>query len=374
MALTAFILILIIAIYSLSISFFSSGLKPLRRSGNQKPDSLLPVSILIPFKNERSSLPHLVNDLIAQTYPIEMMDIVFVNDHSEDGSQIIFESLSRNQFAISCLDLPEGKRGKKEALAYGIQHAAHEWIIQIDADCRIEPAFVASHMAFLEKNPSDLVAGLVTTRNVSGRFLEHFERLDLLSLAGVGAASFHFGRPMICSGANLAYSKDLYLNSRPFDPSGRLASGDDMFLMIGARKLGRTLSYNLNADSVVRTAPVLSLRSFLAQRHRWGGKTMHYRMPDIQVLAILVVLTNLSMLLFPLGLILLPELWPWFLGTWLAKTTADFILLYRITGYTQQRGSMWMFLPVSLVYYPVFLLILISLMTRRPAWKGQHIS
>lgn len=101
---------------------------------------------------------------------------------------------------------------------------------------------------------------------------------------------------------------------------------------------------------------------------------MQYKMPDIQMLAILVVLTNLSMLLFPLGLIMLPELWPWFLGTWFAKTTADFILLYRITGYTQQRGSMWMFLPVSLVYYPVFLLIIISLMTRRPAWKGQHIS
>jgi len=373
MALTAFILILIVSLYTLSIGFFSSGLKSPNRSGNHNPVLPLSVSILIPFKNERSALPHLVNDLLAQSYPVEMMDIIFVNDHSDDGSQIIFESISRKQSAISCLNLPEGKLGKKEALAYGVQHAAYEWIIQIDADSRIGPGFVASHMAFLEKNPSDLVAGLVTTGNSSGGFLEHFERLDLLSLAGVGAASFQFGKAMMCSGANLAYSRDLYLKSRPFDPSEKLASGDDMFLMIGARKLGMTLSFNLNENSVVRTAPVPNLRSFLAQRHRWGGKTGQYKMPDIQVLAILVVLTNLSVLLFPLGLILFPGLWLWFLGTWLAKTTADFILLYRITGFTQQRESMRMFLPVSLVYYPVFLLIIISLMTRQSAWKGKII-
>lgn len=373
MALLAFIVILIVSLYTLSIFFSVFGLNKMSRSRTQDPVHPLPVSILIPFKNERKSLPHLLNDLLAQTYPVELMDIVFINDHSKDGSQAIFESISSTKTSICCLDLPEEKGGKKDALAFGIQHAANDWIIQIDADCRIGPAFVASHMAYLEKHPSDLVAGPVTTGKASGGFLEHFERLDLLSLVGVGAASFFFGRPMMCSGANLAYSKDLYKQTRSFDPSDQLASGDDMFLMIGARKLRRTLGYNLSEDVVVRTAPAPNLRSFLAQRHRWGAKTSQYKMPDIQLLAILVVLANLSVLLFPLGLFFFPELWPCLLGVWIAKTMADFLLLYRITGFTHQRKSMQLFLPVSLVYYPLYLVIVLSLLLKKSTWKKEGI-
>jgi len=341
----------------------------MKRSGTKEPKILLPVSILIPFRNERSTLPHLVNDLLAQSYPAEMMDVIFVNDHSDDGSPVLFESVSNIRKEFTCLSLPQGKQGKKDALAYGIQHATHDWIIQIDADCRIGSGFVASQMAFLERNPSDLVAGLVTTENSSGGFLEHFERLDLLSLAAVGAASFYYGRPMMCSGANLAYSKELYSKTRPYDPSGQLASGDDMFLMIGARMLGKTLSFNLMEESVVRTAPVSKLQTLIHQRIRWGAKTTQYKMPDIQLMAILVALSNLSVLLFPLGLFLIPGLWPYLLGAWIAKTGADFSLLFRITAYTKQRKSMRMFLPASLVYYPVFLGIIISLLFKQPTWK-----
>jgi len=378
MALPVFIVLLIVSLYILFILGFTCGLYRMKGPGikNQEipdPENASQVSILVPFKNERKSLPHLINDLLTQTYPAERMQILFINDHSEDGSRIIFDSLTGKEKLISCLDLPETKNGKKDALAYGIDHAASEWIIQIDADCRIGPDFVTSHMAFHARYPSDLVAGLVTTAHAGGGFLEHFERLDLLSLAGVGAASFYLGRAMMCSGANLAYAKELYSATRTYDPSNQLASGDDMFMMIGARKLGSMLSFNLEGDSVVRTTPVSNLPDFLNQRLRWGAKTTKYKMPDIQLLAILVALTNLSVLLFPLGMIIYPEHWLCFLGTWIAKTGADFILLYKITGYTGQRKSMKFFLPVAMAYYPVYLLLIIRLFFRQPVWKGDRI-
>ena len=65
------------------------------------------------------------------------------------------------------------------------------------------------------------MAGLVTTRKDQGWLFEAFERLDLLGLVGFGAGSFHFRRAIMCNGANLAYSKDLYLESRQFDPVGK---------------------------------------------------------------------------------------------------------------------------------------------------------
>lgn len=378
MALSALVILLIVSIYTLFILTFLFRLtrtKTGRTKGHEPldPESEWKVSILVPFRNEQKFLPHLLTDLLAQTYPADQMEILFINDHSEDGSGILFDSVSGRDIKISCLDLPEGRSGKKEALAYGIAHAANPWILQLDADCRIDSGFVGSHMAFQAQSSSDLVAGLVTTTQAKGGFLEHFERLDLLSLAGVGAASFQLGRAMMCSGANLGYAKELFVETRKFDPSHQHASGDDMFLMIGARKLGKTLSFNLAPDSVVRTAPVSNLLSFFDQRIRWGAKTIHYHMPDIQALAILVALTNLSVLLFPLGIIFYPALWPCFLGTWMAKTVADFLFLYKVTGYTGQRKSMAFFLPVSLAYYPVYLLLILSMFFRRPSWKGGRL-
>ena len=235
--------------------------------------------MIIPFRNEEERISELVEDLLKQSYPEDQFEVIFVNDHSQDGSKALLKSLISTNPHFICLDMPQERSGKKEALYFAVQHTRSEWIIQTDADCRLGPHFIASHMAFHEAHPSDMVAGLVTTRNESGSFLESFERLDLLSLVGVGAGSFHFGRPMMCNGANLAYSKDLFLTTRQFDPAKEYPQGDDMFLMIGARKLGKKLSYNASRrESMVETWPVRSPGELIRQRIRWGSKALHYKM------------------------------------------------------------------------------------------------
>jgi cellulose synthase/poly-beta-1,6-N-acetylglucosamine synthase-like glycosyltransferase len=252
-----------------------------------------------------------------------------------------------------------------------MEHASQSWIIQLDADCRIHPDFVSAHVAFLEEYPSDLVAGLVTTDSQKGGFLEHFERLDQLSLMGVAAASFQLGRAMMCSGANLAYSRELYDQTRSFDPSAQLASGDDMFLLIGARKLGKVLSFNLEKYAVVRTSPAGNLKSLLEQRARWGAKSTRYRMLDIQLLALLVVLTHISVWLVPLWMVLYPMLWPYFLGAWIIKSGVDYLLLYITSLLAGQRKSLNYFLPSTLLYYPLYLLVFVRMIFKQPAWKGK---
>jgi cellulose synthase/poly-beta-1,6-N-acetylglucosamine synthase-like glycosyltransferase len=314
-------------------------------------------------------LPLLVHDLKAQSYPKSLYEIIFVDDHSDDESGKLLDSMISRESGFSCLKLPSEKEGKKAALYHGIQHASHDRLIQVDADCRVGRHFIASHMTFFEKHPSDLVAGLVNTSKGEGGFLEVFERLDLLALAGTGAGSFGIGRPMMCSGANLGYSRELYTATRSFDPVETTESGDDMFLMIGARKLQRTLAFNTANEASVETAPVHSLRALLVQRIRWGAKSTRLRMADIQLLAILVTLTNLTLLMMPLWFFLYTGEWPWLAGAWILKSLADFILLFRISGLSNQRTGLFWFLPVSLAYYPVFFLTLVGILLGRSRWK-----
>lgn len=361
----------IVFLYSLVIILLTVGIGRLKMDHALYEESSSPVTIIIPFRDEIDQLPDLVMDLLQQSYPSNQFEVIFVNDHSRDGSRSMLNTLINKTSHLLCLDLPKNRIGKKEALLYAVQHAKSEWIIQTDADCRLGPDFIASHMAFHQAHPSHLVAGLVTSRKRGGGFLESFERLDMLGLVGAGAGSFHFGRPLMCSGANLAYSKELFLETRPFDPADGVASGDDMFLMIGARKLRRSLSYNAARESMIQTQPVSTLGELIQQRIRWGSKSQHYHMTDIQTLALIVVFTNLLMLVLPLLIIAASGYWPWLLSAFLVKTIADFSLLFRITGLTGQRRSLWAFLPSALLYYIYQGVILAGMLFRPLGWKGR---
>lgn len=369
MALPVFIIVSCIACYSLVIFLFSSGLRKESLSQAKEKGSSLKVSVIIAFHNEVENLPFLVKDLLAQNYPSVLFEVVFVDDHSSDGSLSLLDSLVSGVPNFSQLpSLPENS-GKKAALNYGIQHAAYDRLIQVDADCRLGPQFIASHMNFLEKHPSDLVAGFLKSTRNRGGFLEAYESLDLMALLGTGAGSFALGRPMMCSGANLSYSRDLYMETRVFDPVEVTQSGDDMFLMIGARKLKRTISFNTSYEACVKTTPVSSFRALLLQRMRWGAKTTRYGMADIQMLAILVALSNFTILLMPIWILLFTDVWPCLLGAWIVKTLVDFSLIYKVAGLCRQRRSLLWFLPVSLAYYPVFFLSMVGSVLGISRWK-----
>jgi cellulose synthase/poly-beta-1,6-N-acetylglucosamine synthase-like glycosyltransferase len=369
MSLPVIILLLIVYGYTLLILLFTLEIEKDPDPSMELLETRSFVSVVVPFRNEEEHLPGIVEDFTRQNYPVDKMEIIFVDDHSGDGSASILKSVIDNNVQFRCLSLSPGKTGKKNALGYGIENARHERIIQVDADCRLDPGFISAHMAFLEKHPADLVAGFVTTRMEGGNFLEVFDRLDILSLIGSGAGSFSLGRPMMCSGANLSYSRKLYRETRSFDPEDTIASGDDMFLMIGARKLGRTLSFISSRESIVRTAPQKDLRSLLTQRIRWGSKAGKLRMPDIQLLALLVVLTNISIILMPVWIILFSSWWPWLAGAWVMKTLADFVLLFRMTGICGSRRDLYMFPPVSLLYYPYFMAAVLGALWVKPKWK-----
>jgi cellulose synthase/poly-beta-1,6-N-acetylglucosamine synthase-like glycosyltransferase len=369
MALPVLILLLIVYGYMLLMFLFYLEIGPDPDSGRDLTEHTRGVSVVVPLRNEEDQLPGLLDDFARQSFPEELHEVIFVDDHSTDASASILAKWTVAYPRFRYLRLSPGTSGKKSALSYGIQHAEHDWIIQVDADCRLDPGFISAHITFLEEHPSDLVAGIVTTGNGNGSFMESFERLDILALAGSGAGSFSLGRPMMCSGANLAYSKKLHEETRSFDPESTVASGDDMFLMIGARKLGKTLSFITDRKSIVRTKPQKDLRSLIAQRIRWGSKTPRYKMLDIQLLALLASLCNISILLMPLWIILFSMWWPWLAGAWVLKTLADFMLLFRMTGISGSRSDLKRFLPVSLLYYPYFLVTVLGALRGRTVWK-----
>jgi hopene-associated glycosyltransferase HpnB len=97
------------------------------------------VDIIIPARNEASTLPQTLSSLLTQHYP-GMWRIILVDDHSEDGTadrarHIASElNLSPRLSVISAPDLSSGWSGKLSAMQAGMVQGSSEYILFTDAD------------------------------------------------------------------------------------------------------------------------------------------------------------------------------------------------------------------------------------------------
>jgi len=99
----------------------------------EQPRSI-PVSVIIPARDEEHNLPALLASLISQNPPPE--EILVVDDGSTD--QTVELARSAGARVIASLPLPSGWRGKAWACQQGADAAAHDTLIFMDADTRFE--------------------------------------------------------------------------------------------------------------------------------------------------------------------------------------------------------------------------------------------
>lgn len=105
---------------------------------NRSGVTYLSVSIVIPARNEESNLPHILNDLMNQTYPIH--EIICVDDGSTDGTPDIINKYKNMGLVkikgIGVEKLPKGWKGKAWACQNGARAADGELLLFIDSDVR----------------------------------------------------------------------------------------------------------------------------------------------------------------------------------------------------------------------------------------------
>jgi hypothetical protein len=175
----------------------------------------------------------------------------------------------------------------------------------------------------------------------------------------------------MCSGANLSYSKAFYNEAKQFDKRDNTPSGDDMFMLIAAKKQDIATAWLKSKKAVVYTHPTGSLKLFLQQRIRWGSKAKYYIDKDILWIALLVTLTNILLLLSPVFICLWREIWVVVTLGFGIKIIADFLLLSSITKFLNQSSILRLYLPVAVLYYFYFVYVAIASLFRGVIWKGR---
>ncbi len=352
----AIVFFLILGVYVIFIAQLIWGFGKVKSFERNDAHPKTAFSIIVPFRNEAKNLPKLLQSISDLKYPKELFELILVDDFSKDNSERVYINWRLQNGAIETTLLENLRLSyspKKDAIMRAVPIIKHEWIITTDADCTVNENWLLTLDNFIQQNKNtEMVVGAVVYKTKNNWF-HQFQQLDLLSLQGTTIGSFGMGKPFMCNGANFAYTKKLYTKLGGFGGITDTASGDDVMLLQKAvQQHSDKVQYLKNKSSIVKTKPENDLFKLFMQRVRWASKTTSYKNVYAKVLAVVVLLMNVSLVLGSWLLALGFFDWRLLLLGFSIKYVVDYILLFQSNLYL--RNGSFLFPIASSLVYPVF--------------------
>jgi glycosyltransferase involved in cell wall biosynthesis len=123
------------------------------------PHGVPEVSIIVPARNEESSLAACLQSLITQqgVQTGAAFEIIVVDDGSVDRTREIAQSFAGVR-VISPAPSPPGWTGKNNAVIAGVQQARGEWLLFTDADTVHRPGSLANALDEAKRERADLLS------------------------------------------------------------------------------------------------------------------------------------------------------------------------------------------------------------------------
>lgn len=331
------------------------------------------VSILIPVRNESERLPALFTCLEALTYP--NLEVLFTNDFSEDNSVELLENAvatARARGADWRL-LHSRTAGKKSAQTTAVLAATGELVVSTDADCTFNPDWIERLTAPFADPLILLVAGPVMTAPIPKPVFSAFQQVEWSSILLVTQLAFGLQKPLMCSGANMAYRRSTFLELKGYDGNSHLLSGDDEFLMKKIlRKYGaKATTYLPQSEVLVTTAAQQSWAELFTQRARWASKWTAHKSVGHVVTALVPFLMQLLLIASPL------LLWEGKLGIlffflfWTVKIAIERLVVGQLLEGFGIRLPFWAFVSSSLIHPWYALITTFRMLQADWEWKGR---
>jgi cellulose synthase/poly-beta-1,6-N-acetylglucosamine synthase-like glycosyltransferase len=316
------------------------------------------ITVIIPARNESRNIGACLESLMSQQYPADLLEIIVVDDHSDDDTAaIVSEYGDRNVRCISLADYMDSNAitvaYKKAAIAAGIANSNGTLIVTTDADCMAPNSWLLHMAAIYElESPVMVVAPVIFTSNYDT--VQVFQLIDFMSMQGITAAAHNLKLGNMSNGANLAFSKAAYEKVGGYEGIQHLASGDDLLLMMKMNRasLG-SISYLKSQRAIVRTAPQPDWGSFLQQRIRWASKSGKYNDPKLTAVLLLVYLFNVSFLVLVIAGLLNPALFYVVGGMLAVKILAEYLFLRPVANFFGERWVLRYFFflqPLHILY------------------------
>ncbi len=284
------------------------------RRGPTPRDYTPHVSVIVPAYNESKVIEKTIHSLLAQQYS-GLLDVVVVDDGSPDGTGAIAQAAFVDEPRVTVFTKANG--GKASALNFGIQRAAGEIVICLDADTVFESQTIAELVAPLREPTVGAVAGNAKVGNRLN-LVTRWQALEYVTSQNVDRRAFDLLNCItVIPGAVGAWRRQAVIDMGGFTHD---TLAEDQDATIEMRKRGWRIAY---ADRAIAwTEAPDTFASLLKQRFRWSFGTLQcaWKHKD----------TFLRRKYGSLGMIAMPNTWLFQLLFTAISPLADLIFLFSV--------------------------------------------
>ncbi|MEG3042122.1 MAG: glycosyltransferase [Clostridium sp.] len=365
---------IIAAVFLLSRYLFGMVYKPVPIDIDYTPG----VTIIIPCFNEEEWIERTIISCINQDYPIDNLEIIVVDDCSDDKSvEKIKEAVEKLGKEAKRFDaknrvkyfVQEENLGKRDALSRGVKEAKHDLVVFVDSDSFLDPFAIRNLVQPFKDPKMGGVSGRTDVANTYTNVLTKMQSVRYyIAFRIMKAAEAYFDAVTCLSGPLACYKKEIvmdnmdsWLNQKFLGQ--RATFGDDRAMTNFVLKGHRT-SYQDTA--ICSTVVPNTYKVFLKQQMRWKrswlresmitGTFMWKKEPFMAVLFYIgVIVPIVAPIVVTYNLIYVPIMYKVFPTTFLVGV----LMMSLMMSFAQmffRKSTTWIFGMIFCIYYEAVLL------------------
>lgn len=196
------------------------------------------VTIGLCVRNCEDLICEALNSILEQEYPHQLMELIFVDDGSEDATLSVIKQKT-SKIDISTKVLHTSWKGLGNARNMVIDNAAGDYILWVDGDMTLSKNFVNSLVEFMEKHPKMGIVKGKKSLALGGNLLSSLEKYSRAATQMVNYQSKKARSKTLGTGGAI-YRVDAVKQVAGFDENLR-GYGEDWDLEIRIRDAGWSL-------------------------------------------------------------------------------------------------------------------------------------
>lgn len=355
------IFLVVVSLYFIQSFILMTGANRKFRKNNQ----LKNISVIVAARNEENNIRACMESLNNLIYPEDKIEIIIVNDKSEDATGAIIAEFIADKPKFKCLSTRKQighLKGKTNALANALEIAGGEIILTTDADCVVSPLWAKTLVSYYDEDVA-MVFGY-TSQTADSSF-SGMQMLDFIYLLTVAAGSMNYNVPLSCIGNNMSYRKSVYREIGGYETIPFSITEDFNLLHTIFRLKKYKIIYPLDKDALVTSKPCKNTKELYWQKKRWGVGGLDSELPGFLVMGT-GFLSNLGVLIFPFFF----SAAALYIAAF--KIALDLFFLYPVLKKLGLHDKLKYFAAFQL-YYIVYVLGLpvAVLLSKKVIWKGR---
>jgi cellulose synthase/poly-beta-1,6-N-acetylglucosamine synthase-like glycosyltransferase len=351
-------------LYLLEYSALRAGIARVHALPRVVPASWPAITVLVAARNEGANIGRCLTGLLKQDYPADRMQIIAVNDDSEDTTLAVMRRIAREHpgrlTIVNTAPEETHARGKARAIAQGMDHATGEIILLTDADCVPPATWARSVVEYF--TPDVDVCGGFTVISAHDLF-SAAQQLDWLHLQTIGSAALALGYPVGVIGNNFSFRREAYESVGGYRGVPFTVTEDFALFQAMAEKGYRSI-FPCDYQAQMFTLPCATMRDMLRQKHRWARGGMESTIPGYMIFVVgFLMLAAFSIAPFT-GL----KNW---IVVWTVKFACDLMVFVPNMRRLRCVGQLRFFLLFEFYFVAQVFVTPIFLMNKTVIWKGR---